>query len=47
VAATNHSSSDTSRHAVEVRQLTRVYKTRRDVTTALQDVDLTVEQGEL
>jgi len=47
VAGTNHPSSDTSRPAVETRRLTRVYKTRRDVTTALENVDLRVGQGEL
>src|SRR5213596_1293529 len=47
VAGTNHPSSDKSRPAVETRRLTRVYKTRRDVTTALENVDLRVGQGEL
>jgi ABC-2 type transport system ATP-binding protein len=47
VAANNHPSSDASRLAVETRRLTRVYKARRDVTTALQDVNLQVEAGEL
>src|SRR5207237_5394703 len=47
VAGAHHPSSDTSRPAVETRRLTRVYKTRRDVTTALENVDLKVGQGEL
>src|SRR5205085_5470011 len=47
VAGAHHPSSDTSRPAVETRRLTRVYKTRRDVTTALENVDLKVAQGEL
>ncbi len=47
MADTHHPSSDTSRPAVETRQLTRVYKTRREVTTALENVDLRVGQGEL
>jgi len=47
VAATKPQSSVSTRLAVETRQLTRVYKTRRDVTTALQGVDLTVDAGEL
>src|SRR5439155_26580180 len=47
VAGAHHPSSHTSRPAVETRQLTRVYKTRRDVTTALENVDLKVGQGEL
>jgi len=32
VAGTHHPSSDQSRLAVETRRLTRVYKTRREVT---------------
>lgn len=45
--ATKHPSNGSARLAVETRRLTRVYRTRRDVTTALQGVDLTVEAGEL
>ena len=45
--ATKHPSTDSTRLAVETRRLTRVYRTRRDVTTALQNVDLTVQAGEL
>jgi len=47
VAGTHHPSSDASRLAVETRRLTRVYKSRREVTTALQDVDLKVGAGEI
>jgi ABC-2 type transport system ATP-binding protein len=47
MSGNHHPSSDPSRLAVETRRLTRVYKTRREITTALQDVDLQVGQGEL
>ncbi|TME15584.1 MAG: ABC transporter ATP-binding protein [Chloroflexi bacterium] len=40
-------SSNSSRPAVETRQLGRVYKSRKDVVVALQGVDLSVNQGEL
>src|SRR5205807_280103 len=40
-------SSNSSRPAVETRQLGRVYKSRKDVVVALQGIDLSVHQGEL
>lgn len=47
MSGTNHHPSDPSRLAVETRRLTRVYKTRRDETTALQNVNLKVGEGDL
>jgi ABC-2 type transport system ATP-binding protein len=47
VSGTNHHPNDPSRLAVETRRLTRVYKTRREETTALQNVNLKVGEGDL
>ena len=44
---TPNPSSDTSRLAVETRDLGRVYKTRNETVTALSSVDLKVREGEL
>ena len=44
---TSHPSSDTSRLAVETRDLGRVYRTRNETVTALSSVDLKVREGEL
>ena len=44
---TPNPSSDTSRLAVETRDLGRVYKTRNETVTALSSVDLNVREGEL
>jgi ABC-2 type transport system ATP-binding protein len=47
VPGTQHSSSDTSRLAVETHDLGRIYKTRNETVTALTSVDLKVRAGEL
>jgi ABC-2 type transport system ATP-binding protein len=47
VPRTSHQSSDTSRLAVETRDLGRVYRTRNETVTALHSVNLTVGEGEL
>jgi len=47
VPRTSHPSSDSSRLAVETRDLGRVYKTRNEKVTALHSVNLRVTEGEL
>jgi ABC-2 type transport system ATP-binding protein len=47
VPGTQSPSSNTSRLAVETRDLGRVYKTRNETVTALSSVDLKVREGEL
>jgi ABC-2 type transport system ATP-binding protein len=47
VPRTPNPSGDTSRLAVETRDLGRVYKTRNETVTALSSVDLKVREGEL